>query len=554
MSISFFCLVAVKEYRYKGLLTLWIVLLFASSIFSYSDQFVNEWNDPKHYYTLFLFLVPAAILLAIKRRLELSKLLQKNILIGLSLLCFIEACYGLAQYLGWFVSNHSVFKVTGSFDNPAGFASTMVMGYTMGCHLCMYSRKIIKVTAIVINTVLLTAVIISNSRAGILITLIVTVTTLIYRWDRRKDVVSQRYKKIFISVLILFFCVGSYFLYLYKKDSADGRLLIWKIATQMIQDQPFLGHGPGAFQAKYMLYQADYFMNNQNTAYEQLADNTKHPFNEFIKITIAYGLIGLVFVLLLLSIILWQISVIKSKKKILLLNAFTSIFLLSMVTYPLQYTVMQLFMILFLTALVPQGIFIIKKRYLFYSIRLGIVSFLCGIIYYLSNDLNAQMAWKVIAEDSIRTNDSKVLDRYKELYTGTLSEDPYFLYNYGIELYYYQKYDQSAIVLKRCKEYINDYDLQMVLADINYKKEMPAKALKHYELAGAMVPCRFLPLYYMFTIHKELKHNAKALFYARTIFDKKIKVDSPTIQSIREEVAGYIHSYDFDIKQSSVNN
>lgn len=35
--------------------------------------------------------------------------------------CWVQAVYGILQYVGLFPS-HATFRVTGSFDNPAGFA------------------------------------------------------------------------------------------------------------------------------------------------------------------------------------------------------------------------------------------------------------------------------------------------------------------------------------------------------------------------------------------------------------------------------------------------
>lgn len=65
----------------------------------------------------------------------------------------------------------------------------------------------------------------------------------------------------------------------------------------MIKDKPIWGHGYGAFQAKYMDCQAEYFKNITNSKFELLADNIKHPFNEFVKVAVEFGMTGLVIVL-----------------------------------------------------------------------------------------------------------------------------------------------------------------------------------------------------------------------------------------------------------------
>jgi O-antigen ligase len=73
---------------------------------------------------------------------------------------------------------------------------------------------------------------------------------------------------ILFSVLIVVFFVGTAVTLFYqKKDSTNGRLLIWKVSSEMIKDKPVLGHGINTFQAKYMDYQSQYFENNRDSKY-----------------------------------------------------------------------------------------------------------------------------------------------------------------------------------------------------------------------------------------------------------------------------------------------
>lgn len=41
-----------------------------------------------------------------------------------------------------------------------------------------------------------------------------------------------------------------------------------------------------------MLYQARYFEQNPESKLGLLADNVKHPFNEFLRVTVEFDLIG----------------------------------------------------------------------------------------------------------------------------------------------------------------------------------------------------------------------------------------------------------------------
>lgn len=103
-------------------------------------------------------------------------------------------------------------------------------------------------------------------------------------------------------------------LYYLKPKSADGRLLIWKVSWQMIQDKPLTGFGKGGFAANYLYYQAKY-MGRPSTSTEEkiLAGNTHLAFNEPLRITVEYGLIGL---FVYLTFIIWLLIPSKSRNSV----------------------------------------------------------------------------------------------------------------------------------------------------------------------------------------------------------------------------------------------
>ena len=124
------------------------------------------------------------------------------------------------------------------------------------------------------------AIALSESRAGIVTVTIISgiwgVKTLNPEWLKS---LGNKTKIVGSATLVITILVGLYFL---KKDSGDGRLLIWQCSGQMIADKPLFGHGTGGFQKEYMLYQASYFRNHPESGYKMRADIVKHPFNEFI--------------------------------------------------------------------------------------------------------------------------------------------------------------------------------------------------------------------------------------------------------------------------------
>jgi len=120
------------------------------------------------------------------------------------------------------------------------------------------------------------------------------------------------------ALLIAFLTIAGAALYQFKKGSAEGRRLIWKVSTEMIKDKPMWGHGFDGFIANYMDYQATYFNNNPESKEAMVAGDTNYAFNEFVQLTVENGLIGLLLVLLILiTIFSNKLSTISFKQSLL---------------------------------------------------------------------------------------------------------------------------------------------------------------------------------------------------------------------------------------------
>ena len=88
----------------------------------------------------------------------------------------------------------------------------------------------------------------------------------------------------------------------HKVNSALGRLLIWKISGQMCYEHPW-GTGLNGFQHNYMAYQENYFVGGGNEVERMLADETLYAFNDFLRIGVEQGILGLLFIVVLLYLV-----------------------------------------------------------------------------------------------------------------------------------------------------------------------------------------------------------------------------------------------------------
>lgn len=203
----------------------------------------------------------------------------------------------LAQSVDWAGSNHLYHPITGSFANPGPLGGFLVLG-AIGCaalivHWHLKSHKTGTIGGVVIFVILSVGVIVSGSRAAIVAVLAGATYALL---SSR----SKRLRRLFPLVAVGTIAAGAVALYSFGKDSADGRLLIWRVSANLIADAPVLGFGVGSFPEQYMFYQADYFADHPGSPAAQIADNVTYPFNEGMKTLTEQGLLGGILILALL--------------------------------------------------------------------------------------------------------------------------------------------------------------------------------------------------------------------------------------------------------------
>ena len=381
--------------------------------------------------------------------------------------CIIQASYGLMQYFGLF-HTYKVFNIIGSFDNPAGFAASLAAGFPF-CFSALDGGKWKRHLAIIALVIITLSIILSGSRASILSILIISIIFLVNRYRS-----SFNHCRKFLLVACVVILVIGVVLFFMKKDSAIGRILIWINSFEMILDYPILGSDSGSFLRNYMLYQADYFKLNPDSQYIMLADNAKHPFNEYLLLTIEYGILGL------LALIAIAFSVIKSLNKINIYHlCLLSIGIVAFFSYPLHYPFVVVMIAYCLANINCKILFAINMKYI---TKVIIAAFIGGMFLILVRDVKFEKHWGQVVQISKFGNYNKLLDEYKTLYSEW-NANPMFLYNYGVVLNKSEHYNESNTILFECTKYFNDYEVQMLIADNYSKLEKWDRAEAFYHLS-----------------------------------------------------------------------
>jgi hypothetical protein len=168
----------------------------------------------------------------------------------------IEGLWCILQYLDKIPSENLDFNVTGSFANPNVVAMFLALSLPALLYFCFKTHIIyLKVIHYLMLLIVCIGLLLLECRTAILGGAFSSGLFLILHFNLLKRF-SRKY--LFLGILaigILSIPIGRQ-LYLHKKDSADGRMLIWCISTQMILDSPMRGYGTGMFEKEYNLKQA----------------------------------------------------------------------------------------------------------------------------------------------------------------------------------------------------------------------------------------------------------------------------------------------------------
>ena len=298
----------------------------------------------------------------------------------------VQAAYGIFQLLGYFPSLHASFNISGSYFNPGPYAGFLasVWPFALGVYLfrkelgivftqntnrfnklnqktIRFLYEYIPLLGIVAIGIVLPA---TRSRSAWLAVLVSSFFILglkygLLKWTKK----LPKIKKVLLST-ITFALVSACFygLYHFKKGSADGRALIWKVSSKMIKESPVFGKGLDRFKTYCMDAQADYFLDNPSSNYGLVADNSNYAFNEPLQLVAENGLIALT-LLIVSAFLIFKIKTVTHENlalKIIAIATLISILVFGMFSYPMQILPIKMVGVLCLAMLAQMDI---KKSY-----------------------------------------------------------------------------------------------------------------------------------------------------------------------------------------------
>lgn len=475
---------------------------------------------------------------------------------------FIEAIWGLKQLYGFSPSQHSLFKTTGSFFNPGPYAGYLAMVMPLAFYYMLNDYRVFKnkfqfvyapfyirwgISLISFFSILLVLPA-TMSRASWLGAIIgCSIAGLLYLLKNKglKAYVKHFKKKIIYILLgvITLSIIGLTGIYHLKKDSADGRTLIWKTSLQVIKEYPF-GVGLGNFPRVYGEKQAEYFTTQQSSEQEQLvAGNPEYAFNEYLQICIELGIIPF---LIFVYIIIYTIYTAFKRKKYVPIGGFIALLVFASMSYPfsvLPFLISFIFLIAICTSDNQQKIHSSSRYFMLIG---AFIVFLFSITSYsLYNRYPLYNAYKKWSKSKILYN----VNIYKDVNKEYVKIYPYlkheiqFLFEYAQSLSKTEQYEESNKVLENAMKISCDPMLYNVMGKNYQALGNYTLAEQYYNKAAMIVPSRLYPYYLLAKLYDEIGDKEKVCQMAEFIQLKEAKVHSTAVNEMRDEMKSICEKY-----------
>jgi len=448
--------------------------------------------------------------------------------------CTVESVYSMLQLYGVLPSLHGIFKVTGSFYNPGPLGGFIAVAIPITLHniFIFHSNKTAKYilyTALIINIIALPS---TMSRTA-WIAAVVSIIYVLFGSGKFVGVWAalpapvKKHPRFFILIFAFSMLVGAFFLWHIKHDSAVGRLLLWKISALAIADAPFFGNEN--FASAYGAAQEKYFANNDASISEKLAAGSPdYAFNEYLQIGVEYGLLVLLFELVILGFIIRKSY---REKTFGLSGALLSIMVFAFASYPLHLPVFVAVALLILFAI------IINNSRKIYAIIIPVSVLLFASLNLSSYNQKSQNVSSWTRMQILYRNKcyGDVVNRYSTIY-DSMSWNPRFVYEYGHSLYKTKKYEVAIPILENAARLSADPMPLNILGECHQALQQYTAAETYYCRAANRIPSRLYPHYLLYFLYCDTGNDSLRRIEYEQVMNITIKTESPATRDLRRLV------------------
>jgi len=459
----------------------------------------------------------------------------------------VEAIWGLLQLYGFTQSHHYLYKITGTLFNPGPYSGFLAVGVPLA--LAIWLDKVIPrwdrwlgLTTLLAALLVLPA---SMSRAAWIATfagcLFVflrksNISNVISPFPSIKNqILNLIQRKITIPLLVIAVGVLTVALlvgvYLIKKDSADGRLLVWRVSMEAVKEHPIFGAGYGRFTAIFGDAQATYFLDSKRTETQiMIADSPEYAFNEYVQIAVELGVVGLTLFLLTIAsaLVVRHFSPIHASLVTFLVFAAFS--------YPFSVLPLSIMFVFLLALSAPASRKISIKLPVW--LKMASIAICWGITTYGAYQIlpkrDAYQKWASLQMLYNVNSYDNIVQEYAGLFPSLRHEKP-FLFEYAQCLSKTEQHSESNRVFEEYLIFGSDPMVFNCMGNNFFGMGMYQQAENMYLRASQIVPNRHYPLFLLMKLYQKTGQTEKAKAMADILLKKPVKVPSSVIREIQEE-------------------
>jgi O-antigen ligase len=355
--------------------------------------------------------------------------------------------------------------------------------------------------------------------------------------NKRLSKILKTCKKQAVLLLVIIgitFIAGSIGMYHLKKDSADGRALMWKISLLTAIEHP-MGVGLGNFAGDYGEKQAAYFASGQGSEQEEyVAGAPEYAFNEYLRIAVELGIIPLILYLTnIISALYYGIK----QKKTSEAGALLSLSIFAFMSYP--YSVLPFVIVLTLLlascSFAAQGKKIIAGKFSTGIILCVSATMVFACIFNRLPTYKSYCDWKEIKMLYGMKLYKDVAADYERL-ALCLNDQSAFLFEYSQCLSKTEEYEKSNTVIRQAVKMSSDPMFYNIMGKNYQALNQYDSAEVCFKKAANMVPNRIYPYYLLANMYLQAGDTIRAREMAHIVLTKQPKTETIAVKEMRAEL------------------
>lgn len=496
------------------------------------------------------FLVIKQFLSVFDGRSEMVSTLSMLFLIS----AIIESSLVIYQWFNLIILKNFNYRLLGSFNNPGVLAIYLGSAFVFSLSLyCSSTEASIKDKLIknLSGIYILLAIIILPATQSRTACISAIITGLLVITVKYKSILLRLSKFRYLIGITVFLALATIciFLYQYKKDSADGRIVIWDTTTILIKRNFLTGIGFQQFQNKFPDFQSEYFKTHQEDSVK-FPDKDDYAFNDFMQILAENGIVGLMlFVIFLFTLFRLYFNT-KSSNKWIRASQFGVLFILisALTSYPFEIVPIWFVFIFFILIIstFSEGKTCFKMNKVLTG---GMVIAGCLFCFYqLYMQRNLIIARTSIASARQDIDNEKYSESVKHFETALKysPSEKRILLELGKSYLLMNNNKQCIQLLTGAQRYISDPFLSSNLAEACENIGDFHNSEFHFQNSINMMPNRMYPQYMLVKMYIKSKQYDKAKKMAEKVINMPVKVESPATREMKLDISRLLKT---DIKR-----